>query len=69
MVKIGDSVKVYILVNNFQMSDQRPIPQYFSQSGSKFLTKPSPKPKPKSKWSLKLDPGIDKVDIQQPQSK
>lgn len=44
------------------MSDQRPIPRYFSQSGSKLSTKPSPKPKPKSKWALKLEmpnPGID----------
>lgn len=44
------------------MSDPRPIPRHFSQSGSKFSTKPSPKPKPKSEWSLKLEmpnPGID----------
>lgn len=59
MVKIGDSAKVYFLVNFFQMSDPIPIPRHFSRSGSKFSTKPSPKPKPKSEWSLKLDPGID----------
>lgn len=37
------------------MSDPRPIPRHFSQSGSKLSTKPSPKPKPKSEWALKLD--------------
>lgn len=44
------------------MSDPRPIPRHFSQSGSKLSTKPSPKPKPKSEWALKLEmpnPGID----------
>lgn len=56
MVKIGDQVKVYFLVNIFQISDPRPIiPRHFSQSGSKLSTKPSPKPKPKSEWALKLE--------------
>lgn len=44
------------------MSDPRPIPRHFSQSGSKLSTKPSPKQKPKSEWALKLEmpnPGID----------
>lgn len=44
------------------MSDPRPIPRHFSQSGSKLSTKPIPKPKPKSEWALKLEmpnPGID----------
>lgn len=50
------------------MSDPRPIPRNFSQSGSKFSNEPSPKPKPKSEWALKLEMPNPKIDNNSRQS-